>query len=173
RGYRLDWPRDMYFDEVYHARTAFELLAQREPYEWTHPHLAKEIMALGILAFGDDRVSRHESAPATTVMSAVANDGLRVYALADGTIQIAERGASPQTLTQLLGPPQGLAIDDDRIFAVIDQEITEIDLTPSIRATPSGHPSLNRVRAPGGGPAGTTVTGGGGRGPRGDSAIPP
>src|SRR5207245_9408611 len=121
RGYRLDFPRDMYFDEVYHARTAFELLAQREPYEWTHPHLAKEIMALGILAFGDDRVSRHESAPANTVMSAVANDGLRVYALADGTIQIAERGATPQPLTQLLGPPQGPAVDDHRIFAVIDQ----------------------------------------------------
>ena len=66
RGYRLDWPRDMYFDEVYHARTAFELLAQREPYEWTHPHLAKEIMALGILAFGDDRVVGHESVPANT-----------------------------------------------------------------------------------------------------------
>ena len=158
RGYRLDWPRDMYFDEVYHARTAFELLAQREPYEWTHPHLAKEIMALGILAFGDDRVSRHESAPATTVMSAVANDGLRVYALADGTIQIAERGASPQTLTQLLGPPQGLAIDDDRIFAVIDQEIDEIDLTPSIRATPSGHLSFSRVRARVGEPAVTSFT---------------
>ena len=62
RGYRLDQPRDMYFDEVYHARTAFELLAQREPYEWTHPHLAKEIMALGILAFGEDRVVASEPA---------------------------------------------------------------------------------------------------------------
>src|SRR5207244_2457396 len=28
RGYRLDHPRDMYFDEVYHARTAFQRLAQ-------------------------------------------------------------------------------------------------------------------------------------------------
>ena len=62
RGYRLDHPRDMYFDEVYHARTAFELLAQRDPYEWTHPHLAKEVMALSILAFGDDRIVGHEDA---------------------------------------------------------------------------------------------------------------
>jgi predicted membrane-bound dolichyl-phosphate-mannose-protein mannosyltransferase/Gpi18-like mannosyltransferase len=158
RGYRLDWPRDMYFDEVYHARTAFELLAQREPYEWTHPHLAKEIMALGILAFGDDRVSRHESVPANTVMTAVANDGLRVYALADGTIQIAERSHSPQTLTQLLGPPRGLAIDDDRIFAVIDKEIDEIDLTPSLRAAPPGNLSFTRVRTREGEPAVTSFT---------------
>ncbi|TME31435.1 MAG: DUF2029 domain-containing protein [Chloroflexi bacterium] len=122
RGYRLDWPRDMYFDEVYHARTAFELLAQREPYEWTHPHLAKEIMALGILAFGDDRVVGHEAVPTDTVMTAVGNDGLRVYALADGTIEIAERGSSPQSVTQLLGPPRGIAVDGDRIFAVTDQE---------------------------------------------------
>ena len=78
RGFRLDQPRDMYFDEVYHARTAFELLAQREPYEWTHPHLAKEIMALGILAFGDDRVVGSENGlPADAF--AVTNDGLRVF----------------------------------------------------------------------------------------------
>jgi len=147
RGYRLDWPRDMYFDEVYHARTAFELLAQREPYEWTHPHLAKEIMALGILAFGDDRVVGHEAVPSDTVMAAVGNDGLRVYALADGTIEIAERGSSPQSVTQLLGPPRGIAVDGGRIFAVTDQEIDEIDLTPSLRATPPGHVSFSKVRA--------------------------
>jgi predicted membrane-bound dolichyl-phosphate-mannose-protein mannosyltransferase/Gpi18-like mannosyltransferase len=146
RGYRLDWPRDMYFDEVYHARTAFELLAQREPYEWTHPHLAKEVMALGILAFGDDRVVAQESVPPNTIVAAVANDGLRVYALADGTIEIAERGASPQALTDLLGTPRGLAVEGDRIFAVTDQEIDEIDLTPSLRAAPPGHLSFSKVR---------------------------
>ncbi|HEY8825975.1 MAG TPA: phospholipid carrier-dependent glycosyltransferase [Candidatus Limnocylindria bacterium] len=155
RGYRLDWPRDMYFDEVYHARTAFELLAQREPYEWTHPHLAKEIMALGILAFGDDRVVGHEGVPPTTVMAAVGNDGLRVYALANGTIEIAERGTNPQILTQLLGTPRGIAINGDRIFAVIDQEIDEIDLTKDIRAAPPGHLSFTKVRTRAGEP---TVT---------------
>jgi predicted membrane-bound dolichyl-phosphate-mannose-protein mannosyltransferase len=156
RGYRLDWPRDMYFDEVYHARTAFELLAQREPYEWTHPHLAKEIMALGILAFGDDRVVGHESVPPNTVMAAIGNDGLRVYALANGTIEIAERGASPRTLTQLLGTPRGLAVDGDRIFTVIDQEIDEIDLTEAIRAAPPGQMSFSKVRTREGEPAVTS-----------------
>src|SRR5207249_121233 len=84
RGYRLDQPRDMYFDEVYHARTAFELLAQREPYEWTHPHLAKEIMALGILAFGDDRVIGHEVGLGAQTLFTVTNDGIRLTAGDDG-----------------------------------------------------------------------------------------
>jgi predicted membrane-bound dolichyl-phosphate-mannose-protein mannosyltransferase len=113
-------------------------------------------MALGILAFGDDRVVGRESVPANTVMATVANDGLRVYALADGTIQIAERGARPQTLTQLLGPPRGLAIEDDRIFAATDQEIDQIDLTASLRAAPTGHASFSKVRARSGEPAVTS-----------------
>ncbi|MDP9274394.1 MAG: phospholipid carrier-dependent glycosyltransferase, partial [Chloroflexota bacterium] len=158
RGYRLDWPRDMYFDEVYHARTAFELLAQREPYEWTHPHLAKEIMALGIVTFGDDRVVGHNSVSPDTVLAAVGNDGLRVYALANGTIEIAERGASPKKLTQLLGRPRGIAVDGDRIFAVIDQEIDEIDLTQAIRAAPPGHLSFTKVRIREGEPAVTSFS---------------
>ena len=53
----------MYFDEVYHARTAMEFLQDwryGDPhtiYEYTHPHLAKYAMALGIEAFGDHRVT--------------------------------------------------------------------------------------------------------------------
>src|SRR5216117_3722570 len=86
RGYRLDWPRDMYFDEVYHARTAFELLAEREPYEWTHPHLAKEIMALGILALGDDCVVGTESVQAGMTAFTTTNDGRRIWAYGDGRI---------------------------------------------------------------------------------------
>src|SRR6266850_1052385 len=88
RGYRLDHPRDMYFDEVYHARTAFELLAQRDPYEWTHPHFAKEIMALGILAFGDDRVVGREPLRPNVVTFAVGPDGTRAYATSDGLISL-------------------------------------------------------------------------------------
>ena len=63
RGWRVEEPYDMYFDEVYHARTATEFLQDwryGEPhpiYEYTHPHLAKYLMAAGIVVFGDDRVS--------------------------------------------------------------------------------------------------------------------
>jgi hypothetical protein len=104
RGYRLDHPRDMYFDEVYHARTAFELLAQRDPYEWTHPHLAKEIMALGILAFADDRVVGREDAPNSIAAFAVGPQGQRIYALSDGRIEVRGRDGRGGLLTTSPGP---------------------------------------------------------------------
>jgi predicted membrane-bound dolichyl-phosphate-mannose-protein mannosyltransferase len=44
----LGHPPGMYFDEVYHARTGAEYLNDKEVYEWTHPPLAKELIALSI-----------------------------------------------------------------------------------------------------------------------------
>lgn len=41
-----------YFDEIYHARTAYEHILGLEPYENTHPPLGKYIISLGIRAFG-------------------------------------------------------------------------------------------------------------------------
>ena len=41
-----------YFDEMYFVRTAWEHIHFKEPYEWTHPPLAKLIIAAGILLFG-------------------------------------------------------------------------------------------------------------------------
>ncbi len=41
-----------YFDEIYHARTAYEFINKLSIYEWTHPPLGKLIMALGIMVFG-------------------------------------------------------------------------------------------------------------------------
>ncbi len=57
RMFRLAEPARMHFDEVYHARTATEFLQQwrygisHSIYEWTHPHLAKYLMAGGITLF--------------------------------------------------------------------------------------------------------------------------
>jgi 4-amino-4-deoxy-L-arabinose transferase-like glycosyltransferase len=62
RTFRLAEPYQMHFDEVYHARTATEFLQDwrygqsHDIYEWTHPHLAKYIMAGGIALWGADRV---------------------------------------------------------------------------------------------------------------------
>lgn len=45
----------MYFDEIYHARTAYEMLhgySSNKILEWSHPHLGKLIIALGINIFG-------------------------------------------------------------------------------------------------------------------------
>ncbi len=61
RTYRLAEPYRMHFDEVYHARTATEFLQdwrygiRHDIYEYTHPHFAKYAMAVGIVAFGNDR----------------------------------------------------------------------------------------------------------------------
>ena len=42
----------MYFDEIYHARTAYEFLHGMPVYEWTHPPLGKLLIALGVTVFG-------------------------------------------------------------------------------------------------------------------------
>lgn len=41
-----------YFDEIYHARTAYEHILGLEPYENTHPTLGKLIISAGIRLFG-------------------------------------------------------------------------------------------------------------------------
>jgi dolichyl-phosphate-mannose--protein O-mannosyl transferase len=50
--YRPDYRNSMYFDEIYHGRTAYEFLHGIEPYENTHPPLGKVILQLGIQWFG-------------------------------------------------------------------------------------------------------------------------
>lgn len=65
RFFRLDFPPTDYFDEIYHAFTARQILAgdplpwhwssphpEGFAYEWTHPPLAKEIMAVSMGVFG-------------------------------------------------------------------------------------------------------------------------
>lgn len=47
-----DYLNSSYFDEIYHARTAWEHLHAIWPYEISHPPLGKEIISLGILLFG-------------------------------------------------------------------------------------------------------------------------
>lgn len=42
----------MYFDELYHARTAYEHLNNLAPYENSHPPLGKIFIMLGVWAFG-------------------------------------------------------------------------------------------------------------------------
>ena len=43
---------DMYFDEIYHGRTAFEEIHHLKIYEITHPPLGKDIMTVGVHLFG-------------------------------------------------------------------------------------------------------------------------
>ncbi len=99
RTYRLEVPYSMHFDEVYHARTATEFLQDwrygmpHSIYEYTHPHLAKYAMALGIEALGNNRVIGTQEL-GTTVKAAVtekrwtpsgsiARNGERLYVVTD------------------------------------------------------------------------------------------
>jgi len=50
--FKPSYKNSMYFDEVYHARTAYEHINKIEPFETTHPPLGKVIISLGILIFG-------------------------------------------------------------------------------------------------------------------------
>jgi predicted membrane-bound dolichyl-phosphate-mannose-protein mannosyltransferase len=62
RLWRLDTPVSMHFDEVYHARSATEWLANwefgadQDVYEWTHPMMAKYLIAAGIVLADPNRV---------------------------------------------------------------------------------------------------------------------
>src|SRR5207302_4811312 len=104
-------------------------LGEREPYEWTHPHLAKEIMALGILAFGDDRVVGHETSQPQGQPSAfvVGNDGTRV-SIADGSeVVVQPRGGA--AASRALGvDAKALAIQGDRIIAMTSDALVVIPL---------------------------------------------
>ena len=48
----LGFPKEEYFDEVYHAKSARQYLAGEQPIEWVHPPLAKLLIATGVKAFG-------------------------------------------------------------------------------------------------------------------------
>jgi Gpi18-like mannosyltransferase/predicted membrane-bound dolichyl-phosphate-mannose-protein mannosyltransferase len=132
RGYRLDWPRDMYFDEVYHARTAMELLAGREPFEWTHPHLAKEIIATSLVVFGNVRaVERGGPTDDATAMARSAD--VLALAMPDSSIRVVveERAGSFGRVVQgwrFATPIRALAVEGYRVVAGDDRQLVEVEL---------------------------------------------
>lgn len=48
----ISYRNSMYFDEIYHGRTAYEQLHRMPIYETTHPPLGKVLIMLGVAAFG-------------------------------------------------------------------------------------------------------------------------
>ncbi len=78
RLWRLDIPRAMHFDEVYHARSATEFLSDwehgwtRDVYEWTHPMLAKYLIAAGIEVANPNQVVASTAIPTSAPALAVA-----------------------------------------------------------------------------------------------------
>ena len=49
---RVNFRNSTYFDEIYHARTAYDFTEGKDVYEWTHPPLGKVLIAIGIKLFG-------------------------------------------------------------------------------------------------------------------------
>ena len=78
RLWRLDIPRAQHFDEVYHGRSATEWLADwnngwtRDTYEWTHPMLAKYLIAAGIAIADPNQVVERTDTAAPPAALAVA-----------------------------------------------------------------------------------------------------
>jgi Gpi18-like mannosyltransferase len=108
RTYRLEVPYGFHFDEVYHARTAIEFLQDwrydmpHSIYEFTHPHVAKYMMALGIEALGDNQVT------------GVSDLGVPVKAAATET-----RWSPPDAPDER---------DGDRLYVVTDSDVRIYDL---------------------------------------------
>lgn len=138
-------PSSMYFDEVYHARTATEFLQDwrygmpHDIYEFTHPHLAKYAMAGGIVLFGNNTVSSTAKLPPLSdavlepryaVTGDTAKHGERLYLATGNSIEVYALPART-FLVSLPFPATTLAIDTSghRLFAA--------DATGQVVVTPT------------------------------------
>ncbi|HVM29176.1 MAG TPA: phospholipid carrier-dependent glycosyltransferase [Candidatus Limnocylindrales bacterium] len=126
RGLNVAQPHGMHFDEVYHARTGIEFLQHwrygqpHSIYEFTHPHLAKYAMALGVERLGNNRVAAtselRTSVSGATLERRWDEDGAvrrgdRAYlATPDGVLVIDLSGHQP---VATFGPPaRAVAVDE-------------------------------------------------------------
>ena len=169
RTYRLEVPYSMHFDEVYHARTATEFLQDwrydmpHSIYEFTHPHLAKYMMALGIVTLGNNRVTdiRDLGMP---VKSAVIEDrwdppeagdqrnGDRFWVVSDTEVLAFDLATRAQVAT-ISGSFDFAAVDQgghvlylaDAAGVIAKVDTTQIDGTPQGSDRPSVQPVLQLI----------------------------
>jgi Gpi18-like mannosyltransferase/predicted membrane-bound dolichyl-phosphate-mannose-protein mannosyltransferase len=132
RVWRLDIPRSQHFDEVYHGRSATEWLADwnngwtRDTYEWTHPMLAKYLIAAGIVAANPNQVvdrtdtAAPPAALAVAVQRTAAGHEGSVAFTASGTTLTARDAVNGQEVASwpVRGSVTALAFDDvdSRLF---------------------------------------------------------
>jgi 4-amino-4-deoxy-L-arabinose transferase-like glycosyltransferase len=129
RTLRLEQPFGMHFDEVYHARTATEFLQDwrygipHSIYEYTHPHMAKYLIAEGIEFFGDNQVvastdlgtsvkaAAIERRWAPTGEDTTARDGDRVYVVGSGDVRAYDLASRAEVATITVSA-DALAVDE-------------------------------------------------------------
>ncbi|MEO8638682.1 MAG: phospholipid carrier-dependent glycosyltransferase, partial [Chloroflexota bacterium] len=128
RLWRLEIPRHTHFDEVYHARSATEWLADwqegwtRDTYEWTHPPLAKYLIAAGIVLADPNKVVGGTDLDAPATAMAVAPQ--RTAQTRPASILFTSSGDDVITAREVLtgkevaswsveGPVASLAYDED------------------------------------------------------------
>ncbi|HEX2883738.1 MAG TPA: phospholipid carrier-dependent glycosyltransferase [Candidatus Limnocylindria bacterium] len=164
RLWRLDVPRGHHFDEVYHARSAAEWLANwqhgwdRDVYEWTHPMLAKYLIAGGIVLADPNRVidsdELDEPSPTLAVAPARAafgRDRSVAFTLSGTSTVVATDAESGDELArwQAGGPVAALAYDPEAPRLLVGRadagtvetyELAGLLASPDGRAPPSGPP---------------------------------
>jgi predicted membrane-bound dolichyl-phosphate-mannose-protein mannosyltransferase len=164
RLWRLEVPRGHHFDEVYHARSAAEFLSawkndwNRDVYEWTHPMLAKYLIAAGIVAIDPNRAIDERLLEQPTNALAVAprrasvgHERSVVFAVQGGTEIVAadvETGDEVGRWTAS-GPVATLAYDPEGVRLLVGRadsgvvdtyELAGMLASPDGRAPPLGPP---------------------------------
>ena len=147
RTYRLEVPYGPHFDEVYHARTAKEFLQDwqygmpHSIYEFTHPHLAKYAMAVGIMALGDNQVTSTTDLGAPVVAAATETrwspsgdpnerDGDWLYVATPDEVRVFDLATRQQAAT-IPGSYDALAVDENAHVLFLANAAGEVWLMPT------------------------------------------
>jgi hypothetical protein len=158
RMWRLSEPYGMHFDEVYHARTATEFLQDwrygmsQYIYEWTHPHLAKYAMALGIEAFGQDKTGATSDLGTGVTAAALERrwdnglddrfvEGDRLWVTTGSEVRAYDLSTRALVATLALPGASAIAVDDQhhRVYVgLATGEIDTIDAQPLDAARQDG-----------------------------------
>ena len=172
RLWRLDVPRGHHFDEVYHARSGVEWLSNwqngwnRDVYEWTHPMLAKYLIAAGIVVADPNKVvgSSPLDAPSPTIAVATERSSMGwdrsvvFTAPAGGSTIVAGDAESGDEIGRwnAAGPIASLAYDGDAPRLLVGRadtgtvdayELAGLLASADGRAPPTGPPIVTGLAA--------------------------
>ncbi|HEX7171510.1 MAG TPA: phospholipid carrier-dependent glycosyltransferase [Candidatus Limnocylindria bacterium] len=171
RLWRLELPRSQHFDEVYHGRSATEFLSawqegwDRDVYEWTHPMLAKYLIAGGIMVADPNAVTG--AAPLAGPSSALAvapqraSAGWRrsvAFTVESPSTIVASDAANGEELARWSagGPVASLGYDPEGPVLLVGRadggtvetyELAGLLASPDGRAPPAGPPIASELVA--------------------------